>query len=133
MHASPYLTLGYILFLLGTLLGIPHGRSKGRDTPEHTDLWRIAHLSTCVGGIAVMVLSLGLPLIFPGHWMLLAAGFTSAAWLFFIACTLSGITGQAWSAKPRTPVIQLIYLLQIGASALSILVVAGSGLLLIQG
>lgn len=46
MHT--YLLLGVFLFSVGTLLGIPHGLSKRHGKPAVTELWRVAHLSTCV-------------------------------------------------------------------------------------
>ena len=44
-----YPLLGVLLFCAGTMLGIPHGLAKRSGDTKRTELWRVAHLSTCVG------------------------------------------------------------------------------------
>ncbi len=118
-----YLLLGVLLFSAGTLLGIPHGLSKRRGSPAVTELWRIAHLSTCVGGISLIALTLALERLFPGQEYLVMMPFTTAAYLFFGACTLSGLTGRSWGNDRTMPSVRVIYWTQIAASVASIIAV----------
>jgi hypothetical protein len=67
MTNNAYLSLGLLLFAAGTLLGIPHGMAKRRGDVERTELWRVAHLSTCVGGISLMVLTLAVERVIPSR------------------------------------------------------------------
>ncbi len=126
-----YLTLGLVLFCAGTLLGIPHGRSKRRGDVKNTELWRIAHLSTCVGGVSVLALSMALPRLFAGNAGFILAPFALSAYCFFIACTLSGWLNKSWDDDRSEPGAALVYWLQIGASMLSVIAVAASLFLLI--
>src|SRR5690606_36531587 len=47
-----YLLQGGLLFFAGTMLGIPHGLAKRNGDAKRTELWRVAHLSTCVAGVS---------------------------------------------------------------------------------
>lgn len=118
-----YLLLGVLLFSAGTLLGIPHGLSKRRGSPAVTELWRVAHLSTCLGGISLIALTLALERLFPGQEYLVMMPFTTAAYLFFGACTLSGLTGRSWGNDRTMPSVRVIYWTQIAASVASIIAV----------
>jgi hypothetical protein len=126
-----YLTIGLVLFCAGTLLGIPHGRSKRRGDAKNTELWRIAHLSTCVGGVSVLVLSMALPRLFASDAGYILAPFDLSAYCFFIACTLSGWLNKSWDGDRRELGTALVYWLQIGASMLSVIAVATIFLMLI--
>lgn len=125
-----FLALGLILFCLGTLLGIPHGRSVGRGDVGNTELWRVAHLSTCVGGVSLLALAMALPRLFADQaiWVLLP--FTLSAYCFFAACTLSAWWNRSWSGDRRNPGAARAYWLQIVASLLSLVAVGASLLLL---
>ena len=118
-----YLLLGVMLFSAGTLLGIPHGLSKRRGSLAVTELWRVAHLSTCVGGISLIALTLALERLFPGHEYLVMMPFTTAAYLFFGACTLSGIVGRGWDNDRTMLSVRVIYWMQIAASVASVVAV----------
>ena len=59
-----YPLLGVLLFCAGTMLGIPHGLAKRSGDTKRTELWRVAHLSTCVGGISLIALSVALERLF---------------------------------------------------------------------
>lgn len=131
MDIDFFLLLGYVLFCAGTLLGIPHGKSKGRGDPANTELWRVAHLSTCVGGISVIAMTLALERLLPGQAIYTLAPFTAAAYCFFIACTLSGWLNLSWLDDRTLPQVKLIYRLQILASALSVVAIVVSLLTLL--
>lgn len=118
-----YLLLGVFLFSAGTLLGIPHGLSKRHGNPSVTELWRVAHLSTCVGGISLIALTLALERLFPGQEHLVIMPFTIAAYLFFGACTLSGLVGRRWDHDRTLPSVRVIYWVQIAASVASVIAV----------
>lgn len=118
--SQPFLVLGVLLFCAGTLLGIPHGRSKRRADGKQTELWRIAHLSTCVGGIAIITLALAMERIFGDHAFYMLAPFSLAACFFFVACTLSAWLNKAWNGDRLQPYVKSIYRLQILASVLSL-------------
>lgn len=124
------LALGLILFCLGTLLGIPHGRSKGKGDAKNTELWRIAHLSTCVGGLSLLALGLALPRLFADRAAYVLAPFTLAGYCFFLACTLSAQFNTSWDDDRGNARTALVYGLQIVASLLAILAVASSFALL---
>lgn len=118
-----YLLLGLILFAAGTMLGIPHGLSKRRGDTTATELWRVAHLSTCVGGISLIALSIAMERVFPGNEMLVMLPFSLAAYLFFIACTGSGVVGKGWDSERDSLVTKIIYWTQILASTASVVAV----------
>jgi hypothetical protein len=118
-----FLESGYLLFCFGTLLGIPHGRSKGRGNESITELWRVAHLSTCIGGIAVIVLTYALQIILPFLWVYPLSLFTIASYLFAAACTWSGACNSKWYGKRLTVTSKSIYLLHLFASLFSVLAV----------
>lgn len=118
-----YLLLGVLLFSAGTLLGIPHGLSKRRGNPAVTELWRVAHLSTCVGGISLIALTLALERLFPWQEHLVIMPFTIAAYLFFGACTLSGLVERGWDHDRTLPSVRVIYWVQIAASVASVIAV----------
>ncbi len=86
-----YIALGLVLFYFGTLLGVPHGLSKNRQPAAVTELWRIAHLSTCIGGVSLIALSDATASLFPGDESAILIPFSLSAYLFFLTCTLSGI------------------------------------------
>lgn len=128
-----FLTIGYILFCYGTLLGIPHGISKGKGSLDSTEKWRVAHLSTCVGGIAIISLVYALTRVFPAMWVYILSGFSLSAYLFSLACTLSGITNLSWYGERKIILAKVIYWIHIAASFLAIAaVIAGLILLLIS-
>lgn len=115
-----FLLLGVLLFCAGTLLGIPHGRSKRRGDLERTELWRVAHLSTCVGGVAVIALTVALERLVGDAAIYTLTLFSAAAYCFFVACSLSGYLCKSWDGDRTLPSVKLIYGLQIIASALSV-------------
>jgi len=115
------LTLGALLFCAGTLLGIPHGLSKGRRDAKRIELWRIAHLSTCVGGVSLIALTLALDRLFGDVAVYCLLLFSFAAYCFFFACTLSGCLNKSWDDDREQASVMLIYVLQIFASIASIL------------
>lgn len=119
-----YLSSGLVLFCAGTLLGIPHGRSKRRGDAKNTELWRIAHLSTCFGGVSVLALAMALPRLFGGDAGYILAPFALAAYCFFIACTLSGWLNKSWDDDRSEPGTAPVYWLQIAASILSVIAVS---------
>lgn len=120
-----YLLHGLILFSLGTLLGIPHGLSKGRKAASVTELWRVAHLSTCVGGVSLIALTFSMERIFPGKEYIVMIPFSLAAYLSFIACTASGIIGKGWDSDKSSPSILIVYWLRVIASISSVIAVLG--------
>jgi hypothetical protein len=115
-----YPLLGAVLFCAGTILGIPHGLTKRSGDAKRTELWRVAHLSTCVGGISVIALSLALERLFGADATYTLVPFSAAAYCFFIACTLSGWLNKAWDHDRTQASVALIYRLQILASVLSV-------------
>lgn len=118
------LAVGLCLFGAGTLLGIPHGLSKRRGDLVRTELWRVAHLSTCVGGVSLVALAFASERLVPVRASAIVWPFALAACLFFAACTLSGVLGQGWDGDRSRPGVRLVYLLQIAASAASVVAVA---------
>lgn len=119
-----YLLLGALLFCAGTLLGIPHGLTKRSGDKKRTELWRIAHLSTCVGGTALIALAVALERLFGADATYALALFSASAYCFFLACTLSGCINKSWDDDRTQSSVALVYLLQILASALSIAAVS---------
>jgi hypothetical protein len=119
-----FLLLGVLLFCAGTLLGIPHGYSKRQGDVKRTELWRIAHLSTCLGGISLIAMALGLEKLFSDAAFYTMAPLSLAAYCFFVACTLSGVLNKSWDDDRTQSSVALIYYLQVFASAMSILAVA---------
>jgi hypothetical protein len=118
------LAAGMLLLAAGTMLGVPHGLSKRRGDLVRTELWRVAHLSTCLGGIALMGLVFAAERLVPDRAAFVVIPFVVAAVLFFTACSLSGVIGQGWDGdRTRTPV-RVVYTLQIVASAASVAGVA---------
>lgn len=115
-----YPLLGAVLFCAGTMLGIPHGLTKRSGDAKRTELWRVAHLSTCVGGISVIALSVALERLFGADATYTLVPFSAAAYCFFIACTLSGWLNKAWDDDRTQASVALIYRLQILASVLSV-------------
>lgn len=120
-----YLLLGVLLFCAGTLLGIPHGLAKRSGNLKRTELWRVAHLSTCLGGVSIIALTLAVERLFPGAALYTVAPFSAAAFSFFLACTLSGWLNRSWDDDRSTVSVALIYGLQMLASALSVVAVGG--------
>jgi hypothetical protein len=120
-----YLLLGVLLFCAGTLLGIPHGLAKRSGNLKRTELWRVAHLSTCLGGVSIIALTLAVERLFPGAALYTVAPFSAAAFSFFLACTLSGWLNRSWDDDRSTVSVALIYGLQMFASALSVVAVGG--------
>ena len=118
-----YPLLGVLLFCAGTMLGIPHGLTKRSGDAKRTELWRVAHLSTCVGGISVIALSVALERLFGAHATYTLLPFSAAAYCFFLACTLSGWLNKAWDDDRTQASVALIYRLQILASVLSVVAV----------
>ncbi|HVL07987.1 MAG TPA: hypothetical protein VM512_02345 [Burkholderiaceae bacterium] len=116
--------LGVLLFCAGTVLGIPHGLSKRRRNLKRTELWRVAHLSTCVGGVSVIALSVALERLFGADATFTLVPFSAAAYCFFLACTLSGWLNKAWDDDRTQTSVVLVYCLQIFASALSLIAVS---------
>ncbi|KPU90795.1 hypothetical protein APR50_22945 [Variovorax paradoxus] len=115
--------LGVLLFCAGTMLGIPHGLAKRSGNEKRTELWRVAHLSTCVGGISLIALSVALEQLLGAQAIYTLTLFSAAAYGFFIACTLSGWLNKAWDDDRTQRGVALIYRLQIIASALSVIAV----------
>lgn len=126
MLSEYFLLLGYLLFCIGTLLGIPHGISKGRGDVNNTELWRVAHLSTCVGGISLIGITLALERLVQHLAVYTLVPFTIAAYCFFLACTLSGSLNLSWKGDRSLPMVRLIYSLQILASAFSVIAIGVS-------
>jgi hypothetical protein len=120
-----YLLLGVFLFCAGTLLGIPHGLAKRSGNLKRTELWRVAHLSTCLGGVSIIALTLAVERLFPDAALYTVAPFSAAAFSFFLACTLSGWLNRSWDDDRSTVSVALIYGLQMFASALSVVAVGG--------
>ncbi|CAE6867156.1 hypothetical protein R75461_08348 [Paraburkholderia nemoris] len=118
-----YSLLGVLLFCAGTMLGIPHGLTKRSGDTKRTELWRVAHLSTCVGGVSLIALSVALAQLFGADAAYTLVPFSVAAYSFFLACTLSGWLNKAWDDDRTQASVALIYRLQILASALSIVAV----------
>lgn len=112
--------LGVLLFCAGTMLGIPHGLTKRSGNAKRTELWRIAHLSTCVGGISLIALSVALERLFGADAIYTLAPFSASAYCFFFACTLGGWLNKSWDDDRTQASVLLVYRLQIIASALSI-------------
>ncbi len=121
-----HLALGLVLFCLGTMLGIPHGRSKGRGDAKNTELWRIAHLSTCVGGASLLALAVAMPRLFADQAIYVLAPFTLSAYGFFMACTLSAWFNTSWDDDRGNARTAAVYRLQILASLLALVAVAAS-------
>jgi len=119
-----YPFLGTLLFCAGTLLGIPHGLTKRSGNEIKTELWRVAHLSTCVGGVSLIALSFALEQLFGADAAYTLGLFSGAAYCFFLACTLSAWLGKAWDADRSEASVALVYRLQILASTLSVAAVA---------
>jgi hypothetical protein len=124
MTNNLYLSLGLLLLAAGTLLGIPHGLTKRRGDLERTELWRVAHLSTCVGGVSLIALTLAAERVMPGREHVVLVPFSVAAYLFFGACSLSGVIGQGWDGDRSKPSVRAVYGLQITASIASVIGVA---------
>jgi hypothetical protein len=118
-----YPLLGVLLFCAGTMLGIPHGLAKRSGDTKRTELWRVAHLSTCVGGISLIALSMALERLIGTDAIYTLMPFSAAAYCFFLACTLSGWLNKAWDEDRTQASVALIYCLQIFASALSVVAV----------
>jgi hypothetical protein len=118
-----YLLLGGLLFCAGTMLGIPHGLTKRSGNAKRTELWRVAHLSTCVGGVSLIALTVALERLFTAAAVYTLAPFSAAAYSFFLACTLSGWLNKAWDDDRAQASVALIYGLQVFASALSVVAV----------
>jgi hypothetical protein len=126
-----FLVLGIILFCAGTILGFPHGLSKRAGDAGRTELWRIAHLSTCVGGVSLIGLTLALERLLAGAAVYALTAFAITAYSFFVACTLSGWLNRSWDDDRTRSSVKLIYALQIFASVMSVIaVVAALGALL---
>jgi hypothetical protein len=53
-----------------------------RDKAAITELWRVVHLSTCVGGVSLIALVLALERVFHGQAHLVMLSFTIGAYLF---------------------------------------------------
>jgi hypothetical protein len=126
LFASPgdvYMLLGVFLFFAGTMLGVPHGRSKRRGEVKRTELWRVAHLSTCLGGVSLIALSVALIQLFGADASYTMLPLCGAAYCFFFACTLSACLNKAWDEDRVQPSVMLVYRLQILASALSVIAV----------
>lgn len=120
-----YLLLGVLLFCAGTMLGIPHGLTKRNGDAKRTELWRVAHLSTCLGGVSLIALTVALERLFAAAAVYTLVPFSAAAYCFFLACTLSGWLNKAWDDDRTQASVALIYRLQIFASALSVVAVGG--------
>lgn len=110
---------------MGTLLGIPHGLAKRSGNVKRTELWRIAHLSTCLGGVSLIALSVAVERLFPDAAVYTVAPFSAAAFSFFLACTLSGWLNESWDDDRTKGSVAIIYALQVFASALSVAAVGG--------
>ena len=120
-----YLSLGLLLFCAGTLLGIPHGLAKRSGNIKRIELWRVAHLSTCLGGVSVIALTMAVERLFPQAALFTVAPFSAAALGFFSACTLIGWLNESWDDDRAKVSVAIIYGLQILASALSVVAVGG--------
>ncbi|MDG1107039.1 MAG: hypothetical protein P8N60_00035 [Burkholderiaceae bacterium] len=118
-----YPLLGVLLFCAGTMLGIPHGLAKRSGDTKRTELWRVAHLSTCVGGISLIALSVALERLFGAAATYILVPFSASAYCFFLAGTLSGWLNKAWVDDRNQASVSLIYRLQIFASVLSVVAV----------
>jgi hypothetical protein len=123
MTEQVFYLLGFILFCAGTLLGIPHGLSKRRGTVDDIERWRVAHLSTCLGGISIIGITLALKTLlqddaFYAMWL-----FVAAAYLFFAACSASGWLKVSWDGDRSLTHVKFIYWTQILASGLSLLAI----------
>jgi len=105
------------------MLGIPHGLTKRSGDAKRTELWRVAHLSTCVGGTSLIALSVALERLFGADATYTLAPFSAAAYCFFIACTLSGCLNKAWDDDRTQTSVALVYRLQFLASVLSVVAV----------
>lgn len=119
-----FMLLGVFLFCAGTLLGIPHGLSKRQGNVKRTELWRIAHLSTCVGGISLIAMTIALERLFLTAAVYILVPLSLAAYCFFFACSLSGVLNKSWDDDRSEAAVKLIYCLQIFASVMSVLAVA---------
>lgn len=120
-----YMMFGLLLFCAGTLLGIPHGMAKRSGNIKRTELWRVAHLSTCLGGVSLIALAVAVERLFPGAAWYTVAPFSAAAFSFFLACSLSGWLNESWDDDRSKASVAIIYALQVVASALSVAAVAG--------
>ena len=105
------------------MLGIPHGLTKRSGDAKRTELWRVAHLSTCVGGVSLIALSVALERLFGADATYTLVPFSAAAYCFFLACTLSGWFNKAWDDDRTQASVALVYRLQILASVLSVVAV----------
>lgn len=123
MYQQTFYLLGYILFCAGTLLGIPHGLSKRKGIPANTERWRVAHLSTCLGGISIIGLTVALETLVRDDAVYALSPFTLAAYCFFVACTLSGWLKVSWDGDRSLVRVKSIYWMQIVASVLSLLAI----------
>lgn len=121
-----FLVLGVLLFCAGTLLGIPHGLAKRRGDTKRTELWRIAHLSTCLGGASLIAMDLALERLFPTLFVYTMVPLSFSAYCFFLACSLSGVLNKSWDDERNQAGVVLVYRLQIVASALALLAVAAA-------
>jgi hypothetical protein len=119
-----FLLLGVILFCAGTMLGFPHGLSKRAGDAARTELWRIAHLSTCVGGVSLIALTLALERLLGSTAVYALIALSIAAYSFFLACTLSGWLNRSWDDDRTQSSVKLIYALQIFASMMSVVAIA---------
>ncbi|HEY4292311.1 hypothetical protein [Luteibacter sp.] len=120
-----FLWLGIGLFCAGTLLGFPHGLSKRNGDTAPTELWRIAHLSTCVGGVSLIALTLALERLVGNVAIYALTPLSIAAYSFFLACALSGWLNRSWDGDRTQRRVMLIYMLQIFASIMSVVAVTG--------
>lgn len=118
-----FLLVGTLLFCAGTMLGIPHGITKRSGNAKRAELWRVAHLSTCVGGVSLISLTLALEKLFAEAAVFTLAPFAAAACIFFLACTLSGLLDKSWDDDRTESSVALVYRFQIFASALSVIAV----------
>lgn len=90
---------------------------------KQTELWRVAHLSTCLGGVSLIALALALERLLGANANYILAPLSVAAYCFFVACSLSAWLNKAWDDDRTQRLVALIYLLQIMASALSVIAV----------
>jgi hypothetical protein len=123
MYQQIFYLLGYVLFCAGTLLGIPHGLSKRKGNPVNTERWRVAHLSTCLGGISIIGITIALETLVQDDAVYTLSLFTLAAYCFFAACTLSGWLEVSWDGDRTLVRVKSIYWMQIVASGLSLLAI----------